>query len=251
MHIISTLSLAHVRISCIASNVPSESKSNVFSARSLALRWIQSLTHVPHGKAWYPSGVQSTFCCTIRGSIHLPPLQFHLQRHNFHCYPFYRAFEVSGLLYGIVLKCWLFMRVSHAVWHFTRPHAYTREHDIRAWAVDFTITSSGHHCCCPYLRLAEFFCKPNCILATIQSRARKCRFYLPEIVSRCRLLRPCSRSDQRVGCVERCWYEWHFHGCDIVQRWYIEMDRVEREGHEQYVCLCDTLQRWYLRVGRF
>ena len=74
-----------------------------------------SCRHSPHHKACYPSEVQANFCDTFRGIF--------ARRHiTMTCYAKIRTDSIGitpqdyapGLLCGIVSKCWLFTRVSHA-----------------------------------------------------------------------------------------------------------------------------------------
>ena len=120
---------------------------NVFSFNIMLVKeefmpkWIRVLTH-RHLKAKYPSEMQATSFCTVKGNLNL----------NF-----------KSLIPSTLLP-------------FTARHyrGSDRHCDPPTCTDSLTVTSPGPLFCCPYLRLDKFLCRSICILVTIQSNAEKC-----------------------------------------------------------------------------
>ena len=97
----------------------------------------------PHHKAWYPSAVQATSCRTVRGDIHSPSSHIHPEYDNFIDTIAItlqgRVPDVSGLLHGIISKCWLSTRASRVLLHL---HKRTQmDIDLRVYIATMQCTN--------------------------------------------------------------------------------------------------------------
>ena len=116
--------------------------------------------------------------------------------------------------------------VSHALLHScTNAHRLTyactqtqRRCNASTCADCFTVISSGYLLCPPDLHVAEFLCRSISVLATIQSRAQKCRYYLSNIDPRSRLLGRPAWDDWGVGLVKYHRCECNLYGRGFLQR---------------------------------
>ena len=166
---------------------------------------LQSLHH----KARCSNQVQATACCTVGGNLYSQSsyVDRALSLYPSKSSPQVRSAEVSGMPYDNTSKCWLCTRVSRALLHRPRYNKWTKTcintPEIMQYtkhvSIFFTFIWSGHILGSPCLHAAEFLCPRSYILATIQSKAQKCLWLLPEIVTRSRLFRGCAWNNRGVG----------------------------------------------------
>ena len=118
--------------------------------------------HLPHHKARYPSQVQTTCCCSVKGYIHSPSSHLNSIRHNFHLHHYHNP--TASPPRGLRNLAWHQVKVLavHAgescVLLYWRARRHVTQCHAPTCANLFTVISSGHLLYFHYLHVPEHLC---------------------------------------------------------------------------------------------